>query len=221
MKILILTFLILVTPFHVHGQNVKNDMSGKIGITLYGGGNIPTNGDYLTNIKTTEFLNTGSQFGLGLSYFITKGFGIEGTLYAGYNYHNDKYRPAGKEPVWVNLSSSINAIYNFGHMIKKASISPFIRIGAGSYQWEHFEDGIIGGDITSENNNHNINSWGFNIGAGAEYNLNKKLSVGLLFDYNIFFPKSENEIKSLNNDERTRHGFFAPQLKLSYYIPTR
>lgn len=217
MKTFILTLIILVTPYLVNAQASKSDLKGKIGISLYGGSNIPTNGDYSPNVKTTDLLNVGSQFGVGVSYFITKGFGVEGTLYAGYNYYRDKYRPAGKNPVWINGSASINVIYNFGHMFKNPVVSPFARIGYGSYTWERLEDGIIGAVVTKNNKNHNTYIRGFSFGAGAEYFINKKFAVGLLLDYNVYFPKRED----VSTDDRTRHGYFAPQLKLCYYIPTR
>ena len=216
MKKYLVTLIILFLPFALNAQVSKNDLRGKIGISLYGGGNIPTSGDYSSNVKTTDLLNVGSQFGIGVSYYITKGFGVEGTIYAGNNYYRDKYKPAGKEPVWINFSSSLNAIYNFGHLFHDPVISPFARIGAGSYQWEHLRDGIIGAVVTSENNNHDIKSFGFNVGVGAEYSINKKFSVGLLLDYDMYFPKHEG-----SSDDRTEHGYFAPQIKLSYYIPTR
>jgi len=217
MKKYILTLIILVTPYLVNAQVSKNDLRGKIGISLYGGGNIPTSGNYSSNVKTTDLLNVGSQFGLGVSYFITKGLGLEGTLYAGYNYYRDKYRPAGKDPVWVNGSASVNVIYNFGHMFKNPVVSPFARFGYGSYTWEHLEDGIIGASVTKDNKNHDTYIRGFNVGAGAEYFVGKKFTVGLLLDYNVYYPKQED----VNTDDRTAHGYFAPQLKLSYYIPTR
>jgi len=223
MKKFILTLIVLVVPYLVNAQVSKNDLRGKIGISLYGGANIPTNGDYSSTVKTTDFLNVGSQFGFGVSYFITKGFGLEGTIYAGYNHYSDKYKPAGKAPVWVNLSASVNAIYNFGHLFHNPVISPIARIGLGSYQWEHLEDGLIGGVVTTENNNHNVKSLGFNVGVGGEYSINKKFTVGLLLDYNMYFPKHEDQLTNVNTsaDNRTEHGFFSPQLKLSYYIPTR
>lgn len=223
MKKIILTLVILIIPYLVNAQVSKTDLRGKIGISLYGGGNIPVNGDYSQNVKTTEFLNTGSQFGIGVSYYITKGLGIEGTVYAGYNHYNSKYKPAGKEPIWINLSTSINAVYNFGHLFRKPVISPIARVGAGSYQWEHLEDGFIGAVVTKENNNHNVKSFGFNIGAGAEYSASRNFTIGLLLEYNMFFPKNEEQSANVVNssDERTSHGFFSPQLKLTYYIPTR
>lgn len=218
MKKYILTLLILITPYLVNAQvSKKTDMRGKIGISLYGGPNIPTGGDYSPTVKTTDILGVGSQFGVGVSYFITKSLGVEGTLYGAYNYYRDKYRPAGKNPLWVNGSASINVIYNFGHMFKNPVVSPFARIGYGSYTWERLEDGIIGATVTKDNKNHNTYIQGFNIGAGAEYFVNKKFTVGLQLDYDMYFPKQED----VNKDERTAHGFFAPQIKLSYYIPTR
>ncbi len=218
----ILALIITITPYLVNAQVSKTDLRGKIGISLYGGGNIPTNGNYSSSVKTTDFLNVGSQFGVGVSYFITKGFGIEGTIYAGYNHYSSKYKPAGKEPMWVNLSTSINAIYNFGHLLRKPVVSPFVRIGAGSYQWEHFEDGLINADITTNNNNHDVKSFGFNVGVGAEYFAAKKFTIGLILDYNVYFPKHEDQLSNVStSDNRTTHGFFSPQIKLTYYIPTR
>lgn len=217
MKTIIFTLLILITPYLVNAQaSKKTDMRGKIGISLYGGPNIPTGGNYSSNVKTTDIFNVGSQFGVGLSYYITKGFGIEGTLTGGYNYYNDKYRPVGKDPVWLNSSASLNAIYNFGHMFTNPVVSPFVRIGFGSYSWERLNDGIINAEVTKDNNNHDVNSFGFNIGAGAEYSISKKFTVGLMLDYSLSHPKEEE-----SSNDRTVHSIFTPQIKLSYYIPTR
>jgi opacity protein-like surface antigen len=222
MKKFILTLLVLVTPYLVNAQVSKNDMKGKIGISLYGGVNIPVMGEYSSTVKTTEYLKTGSQFGVGVSYFITKGFGLEGTLYAGYNPQSAQYKPANTEPLWVNMSASVNAIYNFGHMFRNPVVSPFVRIGVGSYNWENFEDGLIEGGINKQTNNHSVSSWGFNVGAGAEYSLNKKLTIGLGLDYNVYYPKLEDQPANVSTtaDENTAHGFLTPQIKLSYYFPT-
>jgi opacity protein-like surface antigen len=222
MKKLILTFVILITPYLVNGQTVKNDLTGKIAITLYGGMNIPTGGNYSSTVNMREALNPGSQFTIGLSYYITKGFGIEGSLGAGYNYYKDAYKPAAKDPLWVNLSASVNAIYNFGHMFKNPVIKPFIRAGIGSYQWERFEDGLLNGDITRNNNNHNKHSFGFTVGAGAEYLLKKNISIGFMVDYSMFFPKHEelNTTTTAASTDRSSHSYLIPQLKLTYYIPT-
>lgn len=220
MKQFITALLILVLPLMVNAQVSKNSLKGKIGISLYGGGNIPTGGDYSATTKTTDILNTGSQFGLGVSYFFTKGFALEGTLYGGYNYYKDKYKPAGKEPLWLTLSASLNAVYNFGHMFRKAVVQPVVRIGAGVYQFEHIEDGLFHATVTTDNNNHDVKSFGINAGVGAEYKLSKKMTIGLMLDYNIFYPKYESENVSVTPAERTSHSFFTPQLKLTYYIPT-
>ena len=216
MKKYLVTLIILFLPFALNAQVSKNDLRGKIGISLYGGPNIPTGGNYSSNVKTTDIFNVGSQFGVGVSYFITKGLGIEGTLNGGYNYYKNKYKPVGKDPVWLNSSASLNAIYNFGHFFRNPVISPFVRIGFGYYSWEHLKDGILEAEITKDNNNHNVNSFGFNIGAGAEYNISKKFTVGLLLDYNLSHPKEEE-----TSTDRTVHSIFTPQIKLSYYIPTR
>jgi hypothetical protein len=222
MKTIILALVILAIPYLVNAQVSKNDLKGKIGISLYGGPNVPTNGNYSANVNTTELLSTGSQFGIGVSYFITRGFGVEGSLYGGYNYYRDKYKPAGKDPVWVNYSASLNAIYNFGHLFRNPVVSPFVRIGAGKYGWEHFEDGITNGDVTKESNNHEVKSFGFNAGVGADLSLKKNFTIGLILDYNMYFPKEESLAGSTNiSSDRTSHGYFAPQIKFSYYIPTR
>jgi outer membrane protein W len=217
MKKLILIMLVLITPYLVNAQaSKKNDMRGKIGISFYGGPNIPAGGNYSSGVKTTDMFSVGTQLGLGVSYYITKGFGVEGTLTGGYNYYTDKYRPAGKDPVWLNSSASINAVYNFGHLFRSSVVSPFVRVGFGSYSWENLKDGILNAEVNKDNNNYSVNSFGFNIGAGAEYSINKRFTIGLLIDYNLSHPKEEE-----TSSERTTHSIFTPQIKISYYIPTR
>lgn len=220
-KIFIITFVLI--PVLTFSQSYKKGMTGLIGISLYGGANIPVSGDYSSGTRTKDLLNTGSQFSIGVSYYITKGFGIEGIMNAGYNYLNSDYSTSGKDPVYVDFSTSLNAIYNFGHLFKKPVISPVVRIGAGSYQWEQLEDGIINAEVNKQKINHRVKSLGINIGAGAEYNVSKKFRIGLMLDYNLIFPKKEKSAlnNADNSNERTTHGYFVPQLKFSYYIPTR
>jgi opacity protein-like surface antigen len=219
----ILTLLILVTPYLVNAQvSNKYDMKGKIGLSLYGGPNVPAVGNYSSTVKTTDYLKVGSRFGIGVSYFFTKGLGIEGTFSAAYNPNRSTYKPVGKEPLWANASASINAIYNFGHMFRNPYVAPFVRIGAGSYTWEQFEDGLIEGGINKETKNHSVSSRGFNVGAGAEYSMKKNFTIGVLLDYNVFYPKYENQLENTgtSKDEHTAIGFLSPQIKLSYYFPT-
>lgn len=221
MKQFLIALLIFTLPCLVSAQSSKKSLKGKIGISLYGGANILTGGDYSKSVKVTDLLNTGSQFGIGLSYFFTKGFGVEGMLYGGYNYYNDKYKPAGKDPLWLTLSASVNAVYNFGHLFSKPVISPVVRVGAGIYQWEHIQDGLFHATVTTDNSNHDAKSFGFNAGLGAEYSLSKKFTIGLMVDYITFHPKYEGESAELTESERTTHSFISPQLKLTYYIPTQ
>lgn len=222
MKQLIIVLLVFALPLFVNAQSSKKyDMSGKLGISLYGGGNIPISGDYSATVRTTDIFNTGSRFGLGVSYYYTKGFGLEGTLYGGYNYYKDKYKPLGKEPLWLTLSASLNAVYNFGHMFGKLVISPIVRFGAGVYQFEQIEDGLFHATVTTDNNNHDVKSFGINAGVGVEYSAGKKFTIGLMLDYNIFYPKYESETESVTTGERTSHSFLSPMLKLTYYLPTR
>jgi opacity protein-like surface antigen len=217
MKKYIITLLVLLTPYLVYAQaSKKNDMRGKIGISLYGGPNIPVGGNYSSTVKTTDMFSVGTQLGIGVSYYITKGFGFEGTLNGGYNYYRDKYRPVGKDPLWLNSSATISAIYNFGHLFRNPVVSPFVRVGFGSYSWENLKDGIIEAEVVKDNNNHSVNSFGFNIGAGAEYSISKRFTVGLMLDYNVSHPKEEE-----TSNDRTVHSIFTPQIKISYYIPTR
>ena len=217
MKKYILTLLIFLTPYLVNSQvSKKTDMRGKIGISLYGGPNIPVGGNYSSTVKTTDIFSVGTQLGIGVSYYITKGFGVEGSLNGGYNYYRDKYRPAGKDPVWLNSSATLSAIYNFGHLFRNPVVSPFVRIGFGSYSWENLKDGIFNADVNKDNNNHSVNSFGFNIGAGAEYNMGMNFSMGLMLNYSLSHPKEEE-----SSSDRTVRSIFTPQIKLSYYIPTR
>lgn len=219
----IFIIILILIPVLTFTQSSKKGMTGLIGISLYGGANIPVSGEYSDVTKTTDLLNTGSQISIGVSYYFTKGFGVEGIMNAGYNYQNSKYTTTGKDPVYVDFSTSLNAIYNFGHLFKKPVISPFIRIGAGSYQWEQLEDGIINAEVNKQKVNHRVKSLGLNFGAGAEYTVSKKIRIGLVLDYNLIFPKKENSAlnNSDNSDKRTAHGYFVPQIKFSYYIPTR
>lgn len=218
MKKYIITLIILFLPYIFNAQVTKNNLSGKIGISLYGGANVPTNGDISSTVKTTDFLNSGPQFGLGVSYFFTKAIGVEAITNYDLNFFKDKFRLSSKKPSVATLSVSLNGIYNFGHLFSNTRISPFARAGVGIYNWRHLDDAPCkGGEVINMDGiEHKASSFGFNVGIGADYSINKKLSVGVIFDYNMYFPKDENKF----GKDFAEQGNFTPQLKLSYYLPT-
>jgi outer membrane protein W len=129
MKSYILALIVLIGTCVLNAQVSKTDLNGKIGISLYGGVNIPAKGDISTSIKSTDLLNSGPNFGFGVSYFFTKTIGVEAV--AGYhvNLYSDKYKLNGKQPAVSVTSFSLNGIYNFGHLIKNNRFSPYVRAG--------------------------------------------------------------------------------------------
>ena len=214
-----LVIIMMLLPFVPNKQAFANDLSGNIGISLYGGVNLPTNGNISSEVKTTDFLKVGPQFGLGVSYYFTEGFGVEAIGSYGYNFYKDDYKIIGKEPVLSNLSVSLDAVYDFGHLFGNSIISPFARAGVGIYNWSHFEDGL-GSDFIKINNEENkATSFGFNVGIGVDFiaPCDSNFRVGLLVDYNMYFPKDEAKF----GKDFAEQGTLTPQIRVSYYIPTK
>lgn len=192
------------------------DMTGQIGISLYGGAGIPTNGYYTDGAEMIDVIDLGGQFGLGVSYFFTEGLGVELFGNYGFNYYTDEY--AGSlEPVMSDINVSLNAVYNFGHLFDQTLVSPIARVGVGVYNWSHLDDGLDGDDIIYEGEELSGSSFGMNVGLGIEFNVIENMAIGLLVDYNMYFPEDEEKFGT----EFAEQGFVSPQLKVSYYLPTK
>jgi len=218
MKKIILMLVILLTTFVSFGQVTKIGLKEKIGISLYGGVNIPTNGNISSTITASDLTNPGPHFGLGVSYFLTKDIGVEAVFNNDVNIYNDKYKFDGKQPSVTVNSFSLNGIYNFGYLLGRNRISPFVRAGVGLYRWKHLDDTPWreGSVITNDGIEQKATSFGFNIGLGADYSIVKSFMIGVVIDYNMYFPKDENKF----GEDFGTQGNITPTLKLTYYLPT-
>ncbi len=217
MKKHFLLVIFILLPFAAVINAGAMDLTGNIGISLYGGANIPTNGDYQNEVKSTDLLNAGAQFGLGISYYFTQGLGAEISCNYGFNSYQDKFKINGKEPVLSDLSVSLNGIYNFGHLLNNSMISPIARAGVGMYNWNHLDDGIGGDALKIGNEDFSATSFGFNFGLGADFNVIPNFTLGLIVDYNMFFPEDKDKF----GENYAEQGFLTTQLKISYYLPTK
>ena len=208
--------MILLSTCVLYSQVSKTDLKGKIGISLYGGVNIPVNGNISSTISTSEFINPGPHFGLGVSYFFTKHIGVEALFNTDVNIYNDNFKPDGKQPSVAVNSFSVNGIYNFTGQIKKNRILPYITAGVGVYSWRHLDDtpwrqGTV---VTNDGIEQKASSFGFNAGVGADYSINKNFMIGAVLDYNMYFPKDEAKF----GKDFGSQGNFTPKIKLSYLL---
>lgn len=208
--------ILLLLPILTTWQVNANDLTGNVGVSIYGGVAIPTNGDYSGDIKATDLLNVGPQFGLGVSYFFTQGFGVEISGNYGFNNYQDDYKTSGKEPVLSNLSFSINGIYNFGHMLDNSIVSPVARVGIGIYNWSHLDDGIDGDVVKVDLEEFKASSFGFNVGVGADFNVASNFTIGIIFDYNMYLAEDKDKF----GDVFAEQGYLTSQMKFTYYFPT-
>jgi outer membrane protein W len=213
-NILILTFLLTACAF---AQISKTELKGKIGISLYGGVNIPASGDIASNISSTDLINPGPHFGLGVSYFFTEAIGVEAVFSYDVNIYADKFKVNGNQPSVSVTTASINGIYNFGRLLNNSRISPYVRAGVGSYNWRHLDDTPWreGEVVTINGIEQKATSFGINIGLGADYSIVKSLTLGAVVDYNMYFPKDEDKF----GKDFGVQGNFTPKLKLCYYLP--
>lgn len=217
MKKFSLVILLALLPIFASQQSfAEGGLMDNVGISLYGGLGIPSNGDQSSTLKTTDLLNLGPQFGLGVSYYFTEKIGIEAMCNYGFNYFKDDYK-GQKEPVLTNMAISLNGVYYFNEMVMEDLIRPFARAGIGLYNWAYRDDGVGGDVIKPYNEEYKGTSFGFNIGAGVDCKLLDNMSVGLVLDYNIYFPKDEDKFGSNFGEQ----GYLSPQIKISYYIPTK
>jgi outer membrane protein W len=199
-------------------NSFAQDMKGDLGISLIGGLSMPTNGKYTSDANSTDVLKLGTQFGLGVNYYLTSSIAVELGFNYGFNYLKDDFKPEGKEPLFNNMVISLSGIYNFHEMMPKSAIAPYVKAGVGLNMWKFKDDGL-GGDVVvnAKNEDFKATSFGFNVGAGADYLINKNFSVGVLLEYSMFFPKDEDKF----GPDFAEQGFFAPQIKLTYNIPTK
>jgi len=212
-----LVILLAILPIFASQQVfAEGGLMDNVGISLYGGLGIPTNGDQSSTLKTTDLLNLGPQFGLGVSYYFTEQIGIEAMCNYGFNYFKDDYK-GQKEPVLTNMAISLNGVYYFNEMVMEDLIRPFARAGIGLYNWAYRDDGVGGDVIKPVNEELKGTSFGFNVGAGVDCKLLDNMSVGLILDYNMYFPKDEDKFGSSFAEQ----GYLSPQIKISYYIPTK
>ena len=213
-----LVILLAILPIFASQQVfAEGGLMDNVGISLYGGLGIPTNGDQSSTLKTTDLLNLGPQFGLGVSYYFTEQIGIEAICNYGFNYIKDDYKGQFKDPVQTNMAISLNGVYYFNEMMMEDLIRPYARAGIGLYNWAYRDDGVGGDVIKMVTEELKGTSFGFNVGAGVDCKLLNNLSVGLLLDYNMYFPKDENKFGSSFAEQ----GYLSPQIKISYYIPTK
>lgn len=213
------SLLILLALLPILGSQqvfAEGGLKDNIGISLYGGLGIPINGEYSSDLKSTDMLNLGPQFGLGVSYFFTEQIGIETIVNYGFNFYKDDYKLPGKEPVLTDIAVSLNGVYYFNEMVMEDFIRPFARAGIGLYNWAYREDGVGGDVIKPVSEELKGTSFGFNVGAGVDIKMHDNVSVGLLLDYNMYFPKDEDKFGSSFGEQ----GYLSPQIKISYYIPT-
>jgi len=215
-NIKIIIFLAFLFSLSNNTAFAEGGLMDNIGISLYGGTAVPISGEYTSNLKTTDMLDIGPKFGLGISYYFTEQVGIEGIFQYEYNYYKEKYRTPGMEPVRTNFSINANLIYFFNEMLREDFIRPFGRAGLGLYSWAYRENGASGEISKVGNDDFKALSFGFNIGAGADFKLMEDLTVGLVLDFNMFFPKDEKKFGYFFAEQ----GSLSPQLKVSYYIPT-
>ncbi len=214
------SLLILLALLPILGSQqvfAEGGLKDNIGISLYGGLGIPTNGDNSANLKTTDMLNLGPQFGLGVSYFFTEQIGIEAIVNYSFNFIKDEQKGYWKDPVLTNMAISLNGVYYFNEMMMEDLIRPFARAGIGLYNWAYRSDGVGGDVIKMVTEELKGTSFGFNVGAGVDCKLLDNMSVGLLLDYNMYFPKDEEKFGSYFAEQ----GYLSPQIKISYYIPTK
>ncbi|MCX6155635.1 MAG: outer membrane beta-barrel protein [Candidatus Kapabacteria bacterium] len=214
MKKPLLTIALIALSFMQSLQLFSEDLTGYFGFSLTTGSNIPTNGKYSSSVKTTDLLNVGPQLGLEVSYFLTPGFGLEIMHNTNFNFYKDKYKPSGKEPVMCINALSLDAVYNFGHLFDKPLISPFIRAGVGGYYWGHLEDGLSSDVMKLTTGEHKATDIGFNVGVGADFAIVKNFTIGLVVDYNMFFPEDEAKF----GKDFKEQGYIVPQLKFTYHF---
>ncbi len=215
-NIIILIILALLLTLSNKYAFAEGGLMDNIGISLYGGAAVPISGEYTSDLKTSDMLDIGPKLGLGISYYFTEQVGIEGIFQYEYNYYKEKYRMSGLEPVRTNFAIDVNLIYFFNEMLREDFIRPFGKAGLGFYSWAYRDNGASGEVSKVGNDDFKAVSFGFNIGTGADFKLLEELTVGLVLDFNMFFPKDEKKFGYFFAEQ----GSLSPQIKVTYYIPT-
>ncbi len=102
-------------------------------------------------------------------------------------------------------------------MFSTSIVSPIARLGVGMYNWSILDDGIGGEVIKNGNEDFKATSFGANVSIGADFKIASNFTIGIIADYNIYFPKDENKF----GKDFAEQGFVTTQLKLSYNLPVK
>jgi CheY-like chemotaxis protein len=183
----------------------------KMNINLWGNGISSVRGHFAPGVKSTDFLNTGANFGIAWQYFPLRNFGVQAAYELGWQNVANKYRnTAGETPAFVVHQITLSGLYNFANVIgSNARFRPYVGAGLGVYPFRLTKDGISGDvEKMANNNKFEKTSFGLNGSAGVEFQATNRLSVFGGARYHYLFAKDNDKFGADSN--------FGDQALLSY-----
>jgi opacity protein-like surface antigen len=209
-RLMILAAAVITMGFSslLHATERGNE---KMNVNLWGNGISSVLGHFGPGIKSTDFLNTGANFGIAWQYFPLRNFGVEAAYELGWQNVANKYRnTAGQTPAFVVQQITLSGLYNFASVVGPNSrFRPYIGAGIGLYPFRLTQDGISGDVVKlANNNNFEKTSLGLNGSAGLEFQATNRLSISGGARYNYLFAKDNAKFGADSN--------FGDQALLSY-----
>lgn len=144
----------------------------KLNINLWGNGISSVHGHFAPGVKSTDFLNTGANFGIAWQYFPLRNFGVQAAYEFGWQNVANKYRnTAGQTPAFAVHQIKLSGLYNFANVIGPNSrFRPYVGAGLGVYPFRLTQDGVSGDvEKLANNNNFEKTSFGLKGSAGVEF----------------------------------------------------
>lgn len=188
-------------------------------VNLWGSGLTAVNGNFSAQLKSKDYLNTGTSFGFDYQYFPARNFAIQAGYQFGRLQFDKQYRSAGKTPNFVLHQITIAGVYRLSDLTgRNAAIRPFVSGGIGLYPFRVTQDGAGGDVVRLENGNKfQKTSFGLNGSLGLEWAASHQIAISGGARYNYVFSKDEKKFgPDFNNQGLLNFG-----VGLSYNITGR
>jgi outer membrane protein W len=182
----------------------------RMNLNIWGSGLSSVSGDFGPGVKSTDFLQTGQNYGIAWQYFPTHTIGVQAAYDFGWQNVADQYRSeAGKTPAFAMHQITLSGLYNFANLLPNARFRPSVGVGIGLYPFRLTQDSPTGDAQKLANGNElSKTSFGLNGNAGIEFLATDHLGIIGSARYNYIFSEDNNKFGADSN--------FSNQAMVSY-----
>ena len=216
----ILLSAVLVTVGFISIGRAGEMKSQRMGFNVWGNGLSSTNGQFSSNVKSTDFLQAGGSFGIAWQYFLKPNVAVQAGYELGWQNVDDNYtQSTSQNPAFVVHQITLSGLYNFtGALGSNARLRPYVGAGVGIYPFRLTNDGISG-DVQklANGNNFEKTSFGLNGSAGLEFMATDHLSIFGGARYHYLFSKDDEKFGASSGFGN--QGLLSYGLGLAYHFP--